>query len=521
MTTADKYQVGDRVEIIKTHSSLGNDFLSKTATVFGFSKKGWLQLELEDLQSTKVTLPPSHVKICPLENTSEQIEDNLASGINHGDLTVEKETTANQDKESEEDTSSKPEATKHTHDNTEFVPLLAPDEVNTERPTISPYFKFTCRSVDLNIALGRVIGIIRPMPIHPVLTNVKFSVTSENAELTAFDLRIGIITNFTVKAERSGTFTMGGRILYSLLSLLPESDVTIEVSEEKYPMVQVKTSLGTYFLSGLAADEFPEMPFPSDKAQIMNLPVKQLAAGLNSTLYAASTDETKQVLTGVHFIFDGTDQIEMVSTDGHRLARFRTFQSPNSVAKLDKFTIPNTALATAKQFLSTKTETLTISYDSLADNNLSFTVVQFTIGRTTIISRILEGDYPNSKALIPTKFATEVWIERATLLGILKRISLVSEQKTYAVKIQFSAKDSTATISAESEYSSGTEVMPVQISGDGIDIGFNIKYLSEAIAVMGTDEFAMKINTPTAPVICEPLNGDNILALVMPVQIKK
>lgn len=519
MTATTKYEIGDRVEIVS------GKLQQKTAFVKGFSKTGLLQLELEDSKNAfkKVTLSPEYVKICPL-NTSEQTDSNT-SGINNDDLTVDKEATANQ--ESEDDNPSIPEESTHstdTHDNTGLLPLLAPDEVKAEKiSTISPYFKFTCKSTALSIALGQLIGIIKPMPIHPVLANVKFSVTSKNVELTAFDLRVGIITDLPVEAERSGTFTLGGRVLYSLLSLLPESDVTIEVSEEEYPMVQIKTSAGTYLLRGIAADEFPEIPFPSDKAQIVSLPVKQLAAGLASTLYAASTDETKQVLTGVQFIFDGTGNLEMASTDGHRLAKFCTCQPTNSDAKLDKFTIPSTALTTVRQFLSTKAEKLTITYDSLAENNLSFTVVQFTIDRTIVTTRILEGNYPDYKAFIPANFATEIWIDRATFMGIVKRASLVSEQKTYIVKIEFSKKDSTATISAESEYSSGTEVMPVQFSGDGdgIDIGFNIKYLSEAIAVMGTEEFAMKINAQTTPVICEPLNGDNVLALIMPVQIRK
>jgi len=210
----------------------------------------------------------------------------------------------------------------------------------------------------------------------------------------------------------------------------------------------------------------------------------------------------------------------MASTDGHRLTRFR-YLSATSKGEQDRFTIPGSTLREVERFLSKDDKDVFISYDSIAENNLSSTIVKFVAGHTTVVSRILEGQYPPYDKLIPTNFATEVWMDRANFIGAIKRIALVSDQKNYFVKICFSLTDQKITISAENESSSGTETLSAQITGQAIDVGFNIKYLSEAIASLGSKEFAMKMNTPAGPVVCEPLNGDNILALIMPLQMKK
>lgn len=504
------YNVGDRVEILRVANTKDEEYVSKIAQVIGFSKKNWLQIQIESedsLSDVKLTLNPKWVKV---------------AGSDKPATAVEKENPVEEDLDLVNNTTEEPENIDDGDHNPNFQPPFSGDNSeNKEVNQLSPYFDFTVSNVQFASSIGRVMRVIQVMQIHPILATVLFEVNADKIQLTAFNLRTAIITSCPVKkTQRHGTFCVSAKVLYDLVSSLPEGDISLSMTEKTYPAVTLTSSVGVYSLKGMPADDYPDVPLPSDKAYCLDIPAKELTIGLGSTLYATSKDETKAVLIGVHFTLDG-ENLEMASTDGHRLARYCLKPRPRTHRTVDRFTIPYSALQEVERFIGKNVETVSVKYDSIAEGNLGFTVIEFTVGETTLITRTIEGQYPNYDQLIPKKFSHEIWVDRQALIAAIKRLAIVTDAKAYIVKMHFSVKDKQITAMAkETETSSGTEVLPAEISGDDISLAFNIKYLIDALSVIGTQEVAIKANTQTAPVICEPLNGYNILAMVMPIQLR-
>lgn len=371
--------------------------------------------------------------------------------------------------------------------------------------------KIQLNQQELNAALSLASRAVPSRPTHPVLANILFNADAETQtiSLTSFDLALGINCWFDATVHESGTTTLPAKLLGDIVSKLPNIPVDIEVSEEH--RATLSSPSGKYQVHGVDPEEFAQLP--EIAAPCIELPSALLLEGIRSTLFAASPDEHKQVLTGIHLTVSEYS-VEFASTDGHRLA-VATIELPDE-SKVESFelTIPARSLGELARAISTQSDldTVGIRYDRGG--------VEFVAGDVRISSRILDGQYPAYRQLIPTNFGTQLTVDRRSLLSTLERISVLSGQRATNL-IQFELDNQVLSVSAAvQDVGSSKETLEVQVIGDGLAIAFNCKYLMDSIRHLGTDEVQLQMNTPTSPVVVTPLGGDKVTHLVMPVQVR-
>lgn len=370
--------------------------------------------------------------------------------------------------------------------------------------------KFTCSQEDLNNCLSLVIKAVPGRPSHPVLANVLIKVDKEIQMvcITGFDLSLGIQSAFNAVVEESGILTVPAKLFIDIVSRM-EGGLAIALDSEDENLIHIKSGSGKYNIRGMSADEFPELPeITGDQIE---LPAKELIKGLKGTLFSASPDESKQVLTGVHIVVSA-DEIEFASTDGHRLTRVQT---PIEDGADLAMTIPAKALKEVEKMLSANPtlESVAIRFDD--------SQILFEMGTQRLTSRKLEGQYPIYNQLIPNKFTGSITIDRKALLGSAERIGVLADQRNNILKCSINYESQSISLSVDAkEVGNGEESVDVQCDGDLKEIAFNIKYLTEGLKSLNCSEVQIQLNTATSPVVVTPLTGEKIIYLIMPVQLR-
>ena len=388
--------------------------------------------------------------------------------------------------------------------------------------------KLVCSQNSLSTNLSLVSRAVSSRPSHPVLANILLVADEalQQVKLSAFDLSLGIQTSFPADVVTGGKLTLPAKLLTDIVSRLPEGDITLEDGNDETGttdtnfLTTLTCASGRYQVRGMGAEEFPELPVVED-GEVAHLSVDSLIEGLRSSLFSASSDETKQVLTGVHLTMQA-DGLEFAATDGHRLTVVQTVNADateNSAKPLDpeKFldvTIPAKALQELAKMLERQTGSdVAVHFDH------SQVVFEWTDQRLT--SRLLEGQYPNYRQLVPRQFSRQITAERRLLLSALERIAVLADQKNNIVKLTLDSTNQLLTLSVDAQdVGSGKETIPAQISGDDLDVAFNVKYLMDGLKTIATTEIQIQLNTATSPAIVTPLGSIKMTYLVMPVQVR-
>lgn len=376
--------------------------------------------------------------------------------------------------------------------------------------------KFICSQSELNNQLSLVSRAVASRPSRPVLGNVWLNADAETNQITliGFDETLGIQTRFSAQVETSGTLTLPAKLLGDIISRLPDEDITVDEDEET-PTVTLISSSGQYQVRGLSAEDYPSLPDVED-GQTSELPAEALLEGLRGSLFATSGDETKQVLTGVHLLTE-PEILEFAATDGHRLAVVQaTDETGSGQADLEmNVTVPAKALRELERMLQNygSNDPVVLRFDN--------TQVVFALGHQRITTRLLEGQYPNYRQLIPKQFARQLAVDRRLLMAGLERIAVLASQKNDIVKLSLDSSNQSLALSVDAQdVGSGREVVPAQITGDDLDIAFNVRYLLDGLKALGSNEVQLQCNTATSPAILTPLGELKMTYLVMPVQIR-
>lgn len=370
--------------------------------------------------------------------------------------------------------------------------------------------KFACDQSDLNNCLSLVVKAVPSRPSHPVLGNVlvKLSKELQMCCITGFDLSLGIQSAFTAEIEEEGMLTIPAKIFIDIVSRM-EGSLSFNLDSEDENLIHIKSGSGSYNIRGMSADEFPELP--EVKGDQIELPAKELIKGLKGTIFCASPDETKQVLTGVHIVVS-EDQIEFASTDGHRLSRIQT---PIEGGVDVSMTIPARALREVERMLlaNPTLESASIRFDE--------SQIVFEMGLQKLTSRKLEGQFPIYNQLIPNKFTGKINVDRKVFIASAERIGVLADQRNNILKCSIDYDSQSISLSVDAkEVGSGVESVPVQCDGDLEEIAFNIKYLIDGLKSLNSSEIQIQLNKATSPVVVKPLTGDKMIYLIMPVQLR-
>ena len=389
--------------------------------------------------------------------------------------------------------------------------------------------KIVSSQSDLKNNLSLVSRAVPSRAEPAVLANVLMIATeaTQKVSMVAFDGSMGIKTSFNAEVLEGGSITLPAKLLNDIVTRLPEMEITLDAGDESENFVATISSAGGEFqLTGIDAEEFPELP-KVEGEQKMELPIALLNEGLGGCLFAASTELSKQVLTGVHLktkaLGEGnnTDILEFAATDSHRLAVVATDwneenSESGSAIDLPEFavTIPAKALRELERIVGDAAETdrVKVSFDDA--------VMIFELGDRLLTSAKIPGDYPAYGQLIPQEFAREMIVDRKRLLSGLE-LAAVLAQKNNLVKFSLNNDLGELTVSADAQdIGNAKQSLPAEIIGEDIEIAFNIKYLMDGLKALSAPEVKMQLNEGHQPVIFSPLGGLDMTYLVMPVQLR-
>ncbi len=401
--------------------------------------------------------------------------------------------------------------------------------------------KIVCSQSDLKNNLAFVSRAVPSRPEPLVLGNVLLEAdeTTKKLTMTAFDGRLGIRTSFQADIPEGGMITLPAKLFNDIVSRLPEMEITLtcDAEENNSNLVATLSAASSKLqLNGMDAEEFPELPVVSQENTV-DLPITSFLEGLKGCLFAASTELSKEVLTGIHVSSTEATTLEFAATDSHRLSVVQIFlneseasededtssgETPDagdvaSQIKLPEFavTIPARALRELEKMLADETgnqKTFRMRYDD--------TQIIFEGSSRTLTTLRLTGAYPPYKRLLPSTFVRSIICDRKRLLSSLELVSVMA-QKNNIAKFSLDSVQGELTLSVDAQdVGSAKQSISAEITGEDIDIAFNIKYLTDGLKAIRGTEVKMQLNEWNQPVIFAPLTGLKMTYLVMPVQIR-
>jgi DNA polymerase-3 subunit beta len=340
------------------------------------------------------------------------------------------------------------------------------------------------------------------------LAGVRLVTTDSGVELAATDTEIALRTSLEANVERPGTVLLPARLLVDILRALDGDTVLLEQRAEAGE-VTVSSERANFALRTLLADDFPRIPEPPDGAGV-ELPAKAVASTIDRVARAASRDETRPVLTGILVSVDD-DGLRMVATDSYRLS---VKETPLEGGREPfQANVPARALQELGRIASeTDAERIRIAAQ---DNQ-----VVFGVERMTLSSRLIDGQFPNYRQLVPESYEHELRMSRDELLSVVRRISILA-QRTAPLRLRFEGGE--VTLSAQTpDVGEASETVPVNYEGEALEIGFNAQFLQDGLDSVHSDELVIKLISPLRPGLLEAAGDDGegkFLYLIMPVRL--
>lgn len=368
--------------------------------------------------------------------------------------------------------------------------------------------------------LSRVVslaqGVVQRKNTMPVLSHVLLDVGVDAAgngrlQLTATDLDVGIKASRPCEVVTPGAVTIPARALADMVRVLPGPDVVLKRLPNQH--VEVKSGRTKARLMALSADEFPTLP-AYDTAHFVTVDNTLLVDMVDKTLYAASTDETRYNLNGVFFEPPATADgpLTMVATDGHRLVRVeRTFAGANGFRLKGPVILPRKGLNELKRVLDgADGDTVELGFH---DNHA---VVRK--GNTLLGMRLVEGQFPDYKQVIPKLADKVVRLTRQDLVDSLKRVSVLAQDKMQPVKVTL-GRDQLIVSCTNPETGEISDDVPVEYAGASIDVAFNARYLVEALASLDDKNVLLKVTDNLSPGLLVGVDEPRHLCVVMPMRL--
>ena len=383
--------------------------------------------------------------------------------------------------------------------------------------------EIVCNQNEFNYAIQLVSKAVASRPTHPILANLLLTADqgTNKISLTGFDLNLGIQTSFDATVNKSGAITVPSKLLSEIVNKLPsETPVSLDVDESS-DNILIKSDRGSFNIKGIPSDDYPSLPFV-ESGTSLNIDPSSFLKALKLTIFASSSDDSKQLLTGVNFTFN-LKYLESAATDGHRLAVVLVDNKENFDEKEDfasneenlSVTIPTRSLREIEKLVSLRSSenSIKLFYDKGQ--------VVFISSNQIITTRTLEGSYPNYSQLIPDNFTKIFTFNTKKIIESLERIAVLADQQSSVVKIKLNEKD-LALVSADAQdIGNASELVPVSFDFDQFDIAFNVRYLLEGLKVISSENVIFKCNLPTTPAVLVPEDNINSFTyLVMPVQVR-
>jgi len=351
--------------------------------------------------------------------------------------------------------------------------------------------------------LQMVQNIVEPRQTLPILANVLLEAEGESVRMTATDLEVGARVSVPAKVGGKGAITVSARKLAEIVKELAAAAVALKVTENV--TVSLRCGGATYRLVGLAPDDFPPV-VPASPQSWVTLEAKTLREMLTQTSFAVSHDETRYALNGVLFVFQGKD-VRMVATDGHRLA-FSTRSLGQAIPSATGI-VPRKAVTEIMRVLGAGEEV-----------QIAITENQFVLQMPNFVmtARLIEGQFPNYDAVIPRTQPGRLSAPRSSLTAALRRVAVMAEERNKPVKLALSPGSLKVTASSQ-ELGEAEEILEVEYAGEEMVLGFNSRYLLEAMAALDKDQVMFEIKDAQSPGVIKSVEDEGYCCVIMPMRI--
>ena len=367
--------------------------------------------------------------------------------------------------------------------------------------------KFSCEKLQLLIAIltaSRAAAAKSPVPL---LEGLLLETEGENIRISGYDLKTGIVTTLPAEVGEAGGIVLNARLFGEIIRKMPGQYIAVSVSANYVATISSENS--EFEILGSPPSDYPELPSVDgqDSIVIDEILLKKMIAQTN---FAVSDNESRPIHTGALFEIGG-GVLTIVAVDGYRLALRREPMSGGD-DRTFSFVVPGAALSEVEKIASEDTAKVAITLGSK--------YIMFTFGDTLLISRRLEGEFLNYRSSIPQTSKYQVKIDKNEFIGAVERVSLIINDKLKSpVRCVFG--DGIAKLSSVSALGKASDECSIEGNGEGLEIGFNDKYLLDALKAVPADDVNLELTTGIAPCIISPTGEDgNFLYMILPVRLK-
>ena len=366
--------------------------------------------------------------------------------------------------------------------------------------------KFSCEKALLQAAISTTSRAVSPKSSIPALEGILLEAGSD-LRLTGYNLETGIRTIVPADIREEGTLVLGARLFGEIVRKLPDDIVTFQ--SENY-MVNIKCGMSEFNILGTDPEEFPELPTVEYQNSLI-LPQSRLKAMISQTLFAVSDNESSPIHTGSLFEVD-SEGLTIVSVDGYRLALRHESIDKKEGAETFSFVVPGAALSEVEKICSDVDEPASVTQGARH--------VMFKVGDTMLVSRRLEGEFLAYRQAIPRNNTIHVEGDTRALLSSIDRVSLIISDKLKS-PLRCVFDSNLLKISTKTAIGDAYDECPLSGDGGGLEIGFNNKYLMDALKAAPADKVRLELTTGVSPCVILPTEGEeNFLYMVLPVRLK-
>ena len=364
--------------------------------------------------------------------------------------------------------------------------------------------KFTVNKSNITEAVSNIQRAVSTKTSIPALEGILLSATETGLELCAYDLELGITTVIPAFVMEPGKAVLSAKLFSDIVRRTPAETVTVSVDEKN--MATLESGYSRFSIIGIPAEEFPELPKLSDSTQI-SLPGALLKSMIRQTLFAIAESDAKPIHQGSLFSLEN-GILDVVSVDGYRLAVRR---EPVDFSEDLSFVVPGKTLSELLKLIKDSEEPVEISAGRRH--------ILFKIDNYTVISSLLEGEFLNYKAAIPPESQTEVVLKTREAIDSVERVSLlITDRLKSPIRCLFDNNE--VKLNCTTSMGRASDQLDVEMTGQSVEIGFNNRYLLEALRNTECDEVKVQLGGPLSPMKVVPKEGDSFLFLVLPVRLK-
>lgn len=363
--------------------------------------------------------------------------------------------------------------------------------------------KITCDRKQLNEAVLNIQRAVSSKSSVPALEGILLKTDVDAAKLCGYDLELGMTTKIAASVQEEGSIVLSARLFGDIVRRLPAQEVLISTDEKQTALI--KSGTAEYSIVGIPAEEYPELPSINGESSL-HIQCSVLKSMIRQTLFAVAESDAKPIHTGTLFEL-GEEKLRLVSVDGYRLA---IREEPIESKEKNSFVVPGKTLGEVLKLLGD---------DGDLELQISRRHILFSIGSYTVISRLLEGEFLDYRAALPSSCTTEIKVSTRAFVDSVERVSLlIADRLKSPLRCIFG--DEEIRLSCSTAIGRATDQLEAKIQGDGFEMGFNNRYLLDALHNTECDETRIRLSGPLSPMEILPPEGESFLFLVLPVRLK-